>query len=54
MLDALPKGYSMIESTLGIMTFFEWAFALASLSRGSNFAGFLHQSTEAQGRRKAP
>lgn len=48
------ESYSMIETTLGIMTFFEWAFALASLSKGPNFAGFLHQGTDAQGRIKAP
>ncbi len=48
------EGSSMVETTLGIMTFFEWAFALASLSKGPNFAGFLHQGTEAQGRIKAP
>jgi hypothetical protein len=47
---ALPEGSSMIESTLGIMTFFEWAFALASLSEGLGFSTFLHNSTEVQGK----
>jgi hypothetical protein len=46
----LPMGYSMVESTLGIMTFFEWAFALASLSEGLGFSTFLHNSTEVQGK----
>ncbi len=40
----------MMESTLGIMTFFEWAFALASLSEGLGFSTFLHISTEVQGK----
>lgn len=36
----------MIEATLGIMTFFEWAFALASLSKDPDFTKFLPHSAE--------
>ncbi len=42
----------MVETTLGIMTFFEYAFALASFSRVPGFPEFLHQGTEVQGRVK--
>jgi hypothetical protein len=42
----------MVESTLGIMTFFEWAFALASLSKGPNFAACLHHGTKGRRRSK--
>jgi hypothetical protein len=42
----------MVESTLGIMTFFEWHFALTSFSKGPNFATILHHGTEARSRSK--
>ena len=42
----------MIESTPIIMTFFEWHFALASLSKSPNFATFLHHSTEVRDKSK--
>ena len=42
----------MIDTTPRIMTFFEWHFALASLSKGPNFAAFLHHGPKAQSRSK--
>jgi hypothetical protein len=42
----------MTESTLGIMTFFEWAFALASFPKGLSFTKFLHHGTETRSRSK--
>lgn len=42
----------MADSTLGIMTFFKWAFALASFSKDPGFTKFLHHGTETRSRSK--
>ena len=46
----LSEGSSMTETTSRIMTFLEWHFALASLSKGPGFETFLHHSTEVRGK----
>ena len=33
------EGYSMVETSLSIMAFFEWRFALASLQKGPKTSG---------------
>ena len=49
---SMTEDYAMVESTLGIMTFFEWHFALTSLSKGAGLATFLRHGTEARSRSK--